>query len=284
MPHAVQFGFFLNCTRFEGGALLPYPIGSHARPSPALLSAVYLWGVRLSCPEEARSSYEARHLSSALHHAANALASDHPDKIIHGIQAEVLLCVYFFTRGRILEGKYHLSAAVSLVLGSRLHQQRSSGSPSVQMNLLGVSNPLSAPPRDQIEEGERINAFWTVYTLNNIWGIASGCHSNAVFEGPGLQIDTPWPLCNIQYEQASSQSLMDEFTSLFLVQNTLPTELRSSNTVKNFLLGISSVSSLEYSANAFLAKASILFERASSLSFQFHPSMYFSIIVSMRRF
>lgn len=161
---------------------------------------MYLWGVRCSQSEN-RDSHESLFLSRALLHLPHTLASDHPYKVIHAIQTEVLLCLYFFSCRRTIEGKYHLSGALSLVLGSELHQLRTSNQPARHIDLVESWNPLSMPPQDQIEEGERINAFWTVYSLNNCWGIHASSPTSTLLEGS--HIDTPWPLDTEQYEQVS---------------------------------------------------------------------------------
>jgi hypothetical protein len=48
-------------------------------------------------------------------------------------------------------------------------------------------------PMDATEEAERINAFWTVLTLNNCWTTADGSPSNIAYADPDVGIDTPWP-------------------------------------------------------------------------------------------
>lgn len=180
--------------------MLPLPIGHHLRPSPALLSTVYLWGVHLS-QVEAFTAHEQVFVSRALHQTANALASVHPHKVIHGIQAEVLLALYFFRAGRFLEGNYHASAAVSLTVSARLHKLRSVHRTNASADVLGAMSTVLPPPADGIEEGERITGFWTVYTLNTCWSAAFRMPPNVAFDAPGEQIDTPWPLELDQYER-----------------------------------------------------------------------------------
>jgi len=58
-------------------------------------------------------------------------------------------------------------------------------------------------PRDDIEEGERINGFWTACSLLKNLAVALDPPSNScvVFEGFGMDnIDTPWPLDMESYE------------------------------------------------------------------------------------
>lgn len=185
--------------RFLEGALLQLPVGHSARACPALLASVYLWGVCLS-QDEVLVAQEQIFVARALHNIATTLASEHPRKIIHGIQAEVLLSVYFFRAGRFLEGKYHANAANSLAITSGLHQIRSvAGSPSMRHS----HETMLPQPMDEIEEGERIAGFWAVYILNNCWSAALRSPASVAFDGPGLRVDTPWPLEIDQYRDVS---------------------------------------------------------------------------------
>ncbi|THH26916.1 hypothetical protein EUX98_g7276 [Antrodiella citrinella] len=115
--------------------------------------------------------------------------------------------------------------------------------------------PQLPTQQDQItrrigEEGERINAFWTTYILDRGWSVAQGSHANDVFLG--VQIDTPWPQEMGSYEEGS-----------------LPSELRSFNTVNTFLQDPAAETPYNaISTIAFRAKAATLFERATRLASQ----------------
>ncbi|KAG7451497.1 uncharacterized protein BT62DRAFT_916489 [Guyanagaster necrorhizus] len=174
-----EVGFFLDISRFVESLSGV----SRAQPSPALLSAVYLWGVHLS-PISELSAYEPITLQRAIEAAAQGLSVRHPQIIVHCIQAEVLIANYFFRNGRVLEGKYHTTTAVSLVLSARLHRIR----------LYIGAEAMLLPPVDLVEEGERINAFWTVLILNNCWSAADGSPSNISYSNPDANVDLPWPL------------------------------------------------------------------------------------------
>jgi hypothetical protein len=57
-------------------------------------------------------------------------------------------------------------------------------------------------PRDQIEEGERINAFWAVFLMDRCLAVAFGPPLViSDMDAPGMQIDTPWPLEMETYER-----------------------------------------------------------------------------------
>lgn len=137
----------------------------------------------------------------------------HPHRFMHTIQAETLLGYYFFRNGNILEAKRHTSSAASLALGCRLNTLRSSQQQQWSSNPILASAPVVLggsislpPPQDPIEEGERINAFWAVFTLYRDVAVAvdpprSVC---GVFDAPGCQIDTPWPLDMDMYKKVCS--------------------------------------------------------------------------------
>ena len=160
LPHSVEFGFFLEPIRFRESTLLPLSFGHHSRPSPALLSTVYLWGVHLSHSEPLLAQ-EYTFMTRALQHTATDLLGTHPNCILHTLQAEVLLAYYLFRTGRFVEAKSHTAAAVALAIDSGFHRIRSS---LFAASAIGLSSdtPVSLhPPKDSIEEGERIAGFWT---------------------------------------------------------------------------------------------------------------------------
>lgn len=179
-----------------------------AQLSPALLNAVFLWGAHVSTSNTIRS-YEPTFLARATAALSSALRDSHYN-VMHLIQAEVLVANYFFSMGRFLEGRYHCSAAVALALSCRLTKVRSSAdSPllhgghaaAAHTHIEPRRNQHLPPPRDAIEEGERIRGFWYVYALDKNWAVALGSpsHFNGVAQS-GTHIDTPWPLEMAQFE------------------------------------------------------------------------------------
>ncbi|KAJ7723315.1 hypothetical protein B0H14DRAFT_2641902 [Mycena olivaceomarginata] len=229
-----SFGFFLNVRRFKDAA----KGRSGQRPADVLLDVVHLWAIHLSGSDEF-VVYEASYLSRALRTAANALSGTHSSStVLHSIQAFILLSYYFLQNTRFLEGKYHLSAAVSLSLSARDcigFGRRIPGVSPLHSERLGCH-----PPRDAVEEAERINAFWAVLTLNNCLTTADGSPSNISYTDPDSRIDTPWPLdINASWFTAFLGNQPDNGTS----------------------------------ASALHAKAAILFEQASRLASQYRPDM-----------
>jgi hypothetical protein len=142
-------------------------------------------------------------LSRALQQTTSTLSGAHPQRVLHGYQAEVLLAYYFFSNGRFLEGKYHVTAASSIAVSCGLHKIRSSQTIQTMGN--SAVPPLQSP-RDSIEEGERIHGYWTGFILDKCWAVALGSIPNMICptDNVGSQVDTPWPLEMIEYEQASS--------------------------------------------------------------------------------
>ncbi|KAJ7082305.1 hypothetical protein C8R44DRAFT_722410 [Mycena epipterygia] len=159
---------------------------------------MYLWGVHLS--KDARiTAYEPAFLAHALRSTAGSLSGTHPRTILHSMQASVLLAYYFIRNARFLEGRYHTSAAVSIAVSSGLHRIRAANAAA---GGLGAPEAMR-PPKDAVEEGERIDAFWSVLNLNNTWANTDGSPSNISYGAAGLKIDTPWPLARGDYVQVS---------------------------------------------------------------------------------
>ncbi|KAF7360101.1 Zn(2)-C6 fungal-type domain-containing protein [Mycena venus] len=236
LRHASQIGFFLSPKMFDS---LSEGVSPGQIASPALLDAINLWGAHLSRSDTFPVS---NLLSSALRSVASNLSNDRrPSIILQTIQAEMLLAQYFFRQARILEGKYHATAAVSLALSSGFHKIRSGDARNLVRPTID-SPPSAATP---LEEGERINAFWTVLTLNNTWLAADGSPRDVSY----AVVDTPWPLDIHTYLRDS---------------RLLP--LHSSATIETFL---SNLPDHGISRIALHAKAAIVFEQASRLAARF---------------
>ncbi len=184
----------MNTSRFRSAAL--DPSAYYSRPLPALMTTVYLLGSVLS-HAPSLTMHEKTFLERALVDVSGALSSNyHPQRFAQTIQAEVLLAYYFLASGRFLEGKYHVTTAVSLVLSTGLNKVRSDRTTSTGQI------PVLRAPRDAIEEGERVDACWTVLILDKSWAVALASVPNAVCPSDivGLQLDTPWPLEVQDYE------------------------------------------------------------------------------------
>lgn len=195
--HATEFGFFLDIHRFLDRVFTQSP--SRSQSMGILLGVIYLLGAKFSNNPQMLAQ-EQTYLARALQGLPTALPED-PRSAIYVMQAEVLLANYFFNANRQLEGVYHTNAAVSIAMASKLHTIR-----SASRSRSGDSSSYRLPPpTDALEEGERINGFWTVFTLDRCWAIASG--STPAFtddEATGTQIDTPWPMDLPMYQSVST--------------------------------------------------------------------------------
>ncbi|KAJ7348871.1 hypothetical protein DFH08DRAFT_777673 [Mycena albidolilacea] len=245
LAYSSEVGFFLNASRFRQSALMRYPMGHHARPAPAVLGAVYLWGLRFS-KQPHLIAQEPIFLARALKLTAKGLSGIHPHKLMHNLQAEILLAYYFFASGRFLEGKYHTAAVISLGLSSSIHMVRSARSTS--------PGPLP-PPRDIVEEGERIHACWSALVLDKTWAVALSEDPHLELQHESCEVDTPWPLEMEDYQNGRLSPTARYSSTYHKFVNSVPT----SDT------GVSTV--------ALLSKATILWQRADRLVRQFKADM-----------
>ncbi|KAK2459256.1 hypothetical protein APHAL10511_008733 [Amanita phalloides] len=272
-PHAIVFGFFLNSTRIRNSILL-VP-GHHTRPTQALTSAICLWGTHISratpsehsptqstllnpsLPPPPPQQHERLYLQRTLHHISVDLLGNHPYKVLHTLQAHVLLSYYFLRTGRFLEAKMQCGTAISLAIATGMHRIRSANVayPS-PIGVQAESLMYMPPPRNGEEEAERIAGFWTVYTLSKMLGVALESPSAVcgTFEAPGMCIDTPWPLD------------MDEAE-----QKVMPADIQGSYMIRSFLTG--SVPPSTFSYFAMNVQAAVLLHRATHLSGTWSPSM-----------
>ncbi|KAJ7662809.1 hypothetical protein DFH06DRAFT_987320 [Mycena polygramma] len=256
LPHATQFGFFLHPQRFRDAVLLPLPFGNEHRPAPALLHVVYLWGAHLSDPSSLLNSSEAVFLKRVQKHISSEISHAHPTHLLHTIQAQILLSTYLLRQKHFLEAEFYANGAATLALGYQLHKIRSAR--PCAPPLLGVpvlAEIYAAPPADDIEEGERIRAFWAVACIQSHLNIShpSASASFCIFESPGTQIDTPWPLEIGDYEAGA-----------------LPPDFQGQGSIRHFL----TEDSFPPSPICMLhAKACVLLYRARRLGAGWSPSL-----------
>ncbi|KAJ7636357.1 hypothetical protein FB45DRAFT_1001500 [Roridomyces roridus] len=184
-------------------------------------------------------------LARTLSLASTDLSSAHPHKALHTLQAEILLAFYFFSSGRFVEGKYHTASAAALALSSSLHLIRSA-------NVHAPSVGQLPPPRDAVEEGERIHACWMTTILDNLW--AAALKQEPARDLQSTSFDTPWPLELQDYEQGKMHP-----------------SARYSQTVQTFLTG--APENHRMSTLTGLARGSILWQQAEQLARSWHSSM-----------
>ncbi|KAJ7156543.1 hypothetical protein C8R43DRAFT_1125738 [Mycena crocata] len=172
--------FFLDPTRFRRSALLP--LGHSDRPSPVLLSAVYMWGSVLShlAPDV--------FLSSALRNLHQNSTGSDSSSILEIIQTEILISFYYLHAASPIQGRCHAAVAASLALGANLHLIRSPQHPA-PCPPFALAGPVFRPPETAADESERIDAFWAVFITNSFWVGAVGTHSAIPY---GIPVHTPW--------------------------------------------------------------------------------------------
>ncbi|KAF7309050.1 hypothetical protein MKEN_01106600 [Mycena kentingensis (nom. inval.)] len=228
--------FFLDRTRFLEAATLPLPFGHLSRPSPALLSAVYLWGSILttSSPRAGLNvNHESFHIA-VLQHLPGDLrgfaTGIQPKLVMETIQAEILISLYYLHAALPIPGRFHAATVASLALSAGLN--RVSGlRPVANLPYPVEEEEFLPPPADAVEADERVDAFWTVVFLNNVWVAVTGSGSPM----PDVsKVDIPWPSASVV-----------------------------GSTISRFLLGQEADG---YSSTALLVKASVLLERVSLMS------------------
>ena len=126
-------------------------------------------------------------------------------RILHIIQAEILIAQYLYCREDLKEGRCHNNAAVTLAVNyglNRLYPNFGYGDQSPQSPTL-LSHSLPAP-QSWVEFGERLNLFWSVFNIDRCW-LVVGSHCimpDDAIRG-GHCIDSPWPLDMTDYERVS---------------------------------------------------------------------------------
>lgn len=166
---------------------------------PVLLNAIYLWASYISRPGPL-SQHESLYLAKTLEALTDALQGS--NRMLDAIQASSLLATYFLSNGRIVEGSYHVSAAASLAMQCGLHRRTS-------YERDGSFEPLDpfklSPPKDLVEEGERISTFWQVYNLDRCWSVVLRKPPTIPDGGDLLTaIKLPWPQSVEEYEAVST--------------------------------------------------------------------------------
>ncbi|KAE9394742.1 hypothetical protein BT96DRAFT_1022378 [Gymnopus androsaceus JB14] len=228
VPHARSFGFFLNIDRFVSTTTLPLSLGDYSRPcpKPRLCHLPYrsspVWGWRR------RRIHVSFALPSPLR-ISSARVESSRENIIFLLRSASLHALVF------------------------INCDQASFTP----NLMGIGGPSLPEPTDMVDEGERINAFWTAFTLCNCWGVGVGGFSSMMFESYGSRIDTPWPLDMEDYEQ-----------------NRLPVNYIGESTVRNFLSRDPHSLVSGSSRMAMYAQSSLLLDRAANLASLFTNELH----------
>ena len=194
--HRHQCAFDVHVERFRASLSLP----SAQQPHPALLDAMYLMACYFS---QMPAVQEGHYLQRALTGISSSLQDS--DRLIQIAQASCLIAIYFFSRGRTLEGYYHSSTAARLAVSLGLHQIKSeewyrlqfdAASSVAQPAFLAFKSSLQLPaPKDSVEYTERVAAFWQVLQVDRAWSVASGLPAALPDDdsSPRARVETTWP-------------------------------------------------------------------------------------------
>ena len=109
------------------------------------------------------------------------LAGAPSHSVVQVIQAHVLLSTYLYHVGRFVEGSVHTDAAAALAVHCHLHKLRSAQPTPPRATYMDPISVVLPEPRDQIEEGERINAFWMSFAQDRVWAVVLGVPT-AIFD------------------------------------------------------------------------------------------------------
>ena len=270
----------MNIPRFLNDLKSSIPPSNQTPIPPALVHAVQLVGL-VFCGDDTLRREEPRKLAAVL----QALAADmDPNRIIHILQAEVLVSYYLFHQNRRLEANYHAAAAVSIAVACNLHKIRSATWMFPQAGTAAGQQLQLFPPADDVEEGERIRAFWTVFALDRCWTVWAQSPSVFVTAPTAMtQVDTPWPLEMSQYEQVrpctlTKTAFISGAHAWWLPQPfAMPQGNTSAMTVQNFVDGLTAETP-EQSLLALRSKAAVFFEKAYHLAERWNPGTWLSII------
>lgn len=197
--------FFLHHVRFRHS--LSLPLGNPSRPIPALINVVYLWGVLIIKNNDLRH-HEPILASRVASQLGSAISTTASHQILQVIQAKILLVDYLFSIGHFAAALHEAHSASSLAVASGLHKIRTAQPIPAHMSFIDRIDLTLQEPRDQIEEGERINAFWAVFFMDRCLSVMFGPPLViSDMDAPGMQIDTPWPLEMETYERVGTFSI-----------------------------------------------------------------------------
>ncbi|KAL7414127.1 hypothetical protein BDY24DRAFT_387702 [Mrakia frigida] len=217
-----QFGLVLHVGRFFGSLDGP----PEARPAGALLFAMYTCACRFSTNPDIRALEDTFFLL-AKRHIDIGVATYVDQRLVQVVQASSILAAYIYSnpdsKSRYLEGWLQGGASMRLAQGCLLHRISpmditslmaffAEGLPPLETNYK-ASWPSSAlpAPKDGIELGERIHAFWSAFTVDQLGAVATGRSGSSLVE-----IETPFPRPLADYERGIIiESEMRSISNLF---------------------------------------------------------------------
>ncbi|EIW79508.1 hypothetical protein CONPUDRAFT_125823 [Coniophora puteana RWD-64-598 SS2] len=258
IPMSRAIGFFFNVDRFR---LAVTSASGTARPSPVLLNVITLWHIQVTQAAEL-AGMESLLLPRVLQQLPDTIANALPEELLFVLQTELILAHYFLRIGRYLEARYHANAATSLALSMRLHRQGSIDPPNMFTYVGSLQNCELPEANDAIEEGERITAWWNVFTLDQTLSVVLSVPPT--IPCTRLSVTTPWPLDMTTYERSATRS------PGYHGRTATPGSIPSHTDVLRAMLAHSDNAIEQTSSIAGLnAKAAALLAHASSVSSRF---------------
>ncbi|KDQ16049.1 hypothetical protein BOTBODRAFT_31130 [Botryobasidium botryosum FD-172 SS1] len=176
--------FEFNVPRLQEQVALPpdNPGSLH----PALKNAIYMTACHFGPAN--LSTYEPvflRRVRRSLYTSLETL-----DRLFDFIRAYALMAMYYYFKGRLIEGHFHASAAMSFAMACGLHK----------ITPQNPSNPsLLNPPKDDIELGDRIHTFWFLLIADRGGSLWCGLPQSLADE----EIETAWPRPVEDYEKGN---------------------------------------------------------------------------------
>ncbi|KIO21426.1 hypothetical protein M407DRAFT_125905 [Tulasnella calospora MUT 4182] len=122
----------------------------------------------------------------------------HCDRLLDYLKASNLVTSYLLMTGRYLEAFHQHAGASRLALSCGLHQIRSPVYSTNHVTADGPGPQLIPPPTNQLELGDRILIFWSIYSRDKASSIITGFAS--AIDDVHDDIITPLPRPPSEYE------------------------------------------------------------------------------------
>ncbi|KIK22505.1 hypothetical protein PISMIDRAFT_680076 [Pisolithus microcarpus 441] len=186
LPYAFDLGIFLYLPRLR------------AQPEsimPPLLTALILCSLHVIGPSDLDQTISVEPLVfRLLNTLADSYNAENPGRgprfYMQTLQAEVLLVYHLLLMGSVSIAQSRVNAAMSLAIRLGLHM-RSGGAPAAgSFDFLANFLPRLPLPGDAIEEQERADAWWIVYTLVKF---AQVIYVGSPDVSSTVDITPPWP-------------------------------------------------------------------------------------------
>ncbi|KIK11417.1 hypothetical protein PISMIDRAFT_690365, partial [Pisolithus microcarpus 441] len=186
VPYAFGLGIFLSLPRLRAH---PESI------TPPLRTALILCSLHLTGPSDLDQAISVEPLvTRLLHTLTDSYSAENPGRgpqfYMQTLQAEVLLVYHLLLMGRVSIAQSHVNAAMMLAIRLGLHMRSSDVPAAGSFNFLANFLPRLPLHGDTIEEQERADAWWIVFTLVKF---AEVIHVGFSDVSSMVNITEPWP-------------------------------------------------------------------------------------------